>query len=344
MPLNIMTNSLLIGPQNKTDLLLQLFDGQPLTIIDTTGDVARAFGNRAVVRDTLYFDPTDITRPVGINVLDGNTERLADYIFHLFPAGATTLTRENVQFLLDNCLRILHAPHTLLSVLNLLSDKSFREQCIEACKDKVVRGNWAAILDPDNKPKAMFFSLRTKIGKLLSDPVLRNMVGQPYDTFPPGITIIANLDRAKIGNDRARFLGAMLLAKSSGCVVIPDLGFLNLPIPFEENRFIVGVNFLEDLAPHLQREVLAIDDKYVFKTNKRDAEELAHYVNVVEIRNIMDLNPDQFRTPYDDRPYTVEPLPSLKRLKPLKKKSRAAHTAARSEVEKHIEKHLWAGS
>jgi hypothetical protein len=337
-------NSLLIGPQNKTDLLLQLPMPETFTLIDTAGETAVAFANRATISKTLYFDPSDTNYPVGLNVFDGIidhqqfTEQLTDYLFHLFPAGTNTLTRENAQFLLENCIRVLlcNPPQTLLSVLKLLSDTNFREDCLSHCKDPVVMSNWGAIHALEKKMQdGLFFSLTTKLGKLLNDPVLRNIVGQPYNTFGD-VIIIANLDRSKICNMRAKFLGGLLIARSTGHVVITDYGFFNMPIPLEQNRFTLGVNFLDDLT--LRQSVLGIENKYVFKTNKKDAEELAFYVGVQNPAMLMDLDPDDYRTKTGR--YFAEPQPSLKRLKPLKKRTRACHTRPRLQVERDIKEYL----
>jgi hypothetical protein len=254
-------NSLLIGPQNKTNLLLQLLD-QPITLIDTTGDTARAFANRAHISTTLYFDPLDTPHPVGLNVLDTDldhvqvAEQITDLIFHLFPAGQSTLTRENTYFLLDNAIRLLlvqDGPQTLLSVLKLLSDTAFRKECLSATKiDTVVASNWEAILDLDAKTQnALYFSLRTKLGKVLSDPTVRNIVGQPYDTFGSNVTtIIANLDRSRIGNARARFLGGLLIARSTGHVVITDYGFLACRSRWSKTALRSGLTFWTTCLPH----------------------------------------------------------------------------------------------
>jgi hypothetical protein len=341
-------NHALFGPQNKTAQLQQLHDGQPLTLIDTTGEVARAFANRTQVNRTLYFNPSMTARPVGLNVLDSHldhpqlAEQITDLLFHLFPSGSNTLTRENTQFLLDNSLRLLliqDGPQTLLSVLKLLYDTDFRDECLLHKKlDTVVLDNWKAILDPDNKPKALFFSLRTKLGKVLGDPIIRNIVGQPYSTFPENITIIANLDRSKIGNARAKFLGGLLIARSTGHVVITDYGFFCLPIPLEQDRFTIGVNFLDELPLTLRQSVLNIPDKYVFNTNRKDAEALSFYVDAPNPSSLMGQSNSYRWT--DGKNYEPDTLPSLNHLKPLKKRTRACHTADRLQVERDIKNYL----
>jgi hypothetical protein len=340
-------NRLLIGPQNKTDLLLQLHSADPITLIDTTGEVASAFANRAKVNQTLYFDPSDIQYPVGLNVFDRIqdhqqfAEQITDYIFHLFPAGASTLTRENAQFLLENCIRILlvmNGPQTLLTILKLLSNRTFRDECLLKCKDPVVLSNWEALHALESKTQqALFFSLRTKLGKLLNDPVLRNIVGQPYNTFG-NVSIIANLDRSKIGNARAKFLGGLLIARSTGHVVITDYGFFGLPVPLEQERFTVCLDFIDELPPALRQPALGIDDKYVFKTNKKDAEELSFYVDAPNPRKIMDLDGNVLSTNHGS--FAPAAPPSLRHLKPLKKHTRACHTRPRLQVERDIKTYL----
>jgi hypothetical protein len=343
-------NTALFGPQNKTGLLLQLHTPEPYTLIDTTGEAARAFANRATITKSLYFDPSDTARPVGLNVLDRiadpvqTAEQITEYFFQLFPAGANTLTRENTQFLLDNSLRLLLAqdsPQTLLSVLKLLSDTSFRQDVLNGFMnpDPVVLDNWRTIEALDGKTKqALFFSLRTKLGRVLNDPLVRNIVGQPYNTFPEGVNIIANLDRAKIGNLRAKFLGGLLMARSTGHVVITDYGFFGLPIPLEQNRFTIGLNFLDELTPQLRQAVLNIPEKYVFNTNRKDAEALSFYVDAPNPSSLMG-NATTYRY-IDGRDYRPDPPPSLKRLTPLKKRTRACHTAARAQVERDIKRFL----
>jgi hypothetical protein len=343
-------NQLVSGFGDKPNLFLQfLAEEEHVTLIDTTGAVAPAFADRLhKVKNALYLDPSDINHPVGLNVFDGVpnhqllTDQLTDYIYDLFPAGANTLTRENSSFLLENTIRVLlvqDGPQTLLSILKFLKSETFREACLTSRKiDAVVAENWSTINDLDQKTRqAVFFSLQTKIGRLLMEPTVRNIVGQPYNTFGDDITVvIANLDREKIGNKAAKLLGGLLIARSQGQVVIPDYGFFDTPIPLEQNRFTLGVNFLDDSRQNL----LAIEDKYVFATHEDDAKILKRYVNVVEERNIMDMAYNQYRIVDSDRPFRTVETPSLKRLRALQKKTRACHTALRSEVERDIKRYL----
>jgi hypothetical protein len=120
--------------------------------------------------------------------------------------------------------------------------------------------------------------------------------------------------------------------------VVNDYAFFSAPLPLPQNRFTVAVNFLDELPQKLRNDVLGIDQKFVFKTHKKDADELSFHVRLMNPRVLVDLDPNEVRTAqgliYPERP------PSLKRLRPLKKRTRACHTRPRLQVERDITKYL----
>ena len=153
-------------------------------------------------------------------------------------------------------------------------------------------------------------------------------------TFEKASIIIANLDRAKLGDTTAKLLGGLLIARSTGNVVIADYGFFGAPLPLPQDRFTVSLNFLDELSPILRQAVLGIEDEYVFKTNKRDAEELSFYVGCsipVNSRNWTYLK-------HEVTAGVVQPErpPSLNRLRALKKRTRACYAGRRLKIERTI--------
>jgi len=337
-------NRLIVGLPDKTNLLLQLLNfPEGVTVIDPTGDFAKAAANilpKALTENAIYFDATDINHPIGLNILrdvppDNRqrlTEQICGYFDAMFAEGPTTLARANSNYYLANCLRLLlDNNETLLGVFSLLTDTSFSSTL--KCTDPVVAKFWDTVRRWDNKQRQTnFASLLSKIGLLLMSPTIRNIVGQPQTTFTAPI-VIANLDRATLGDTTARLLGGLLIARSTGHVVINDYGFFRSPIPFSENRFTVTLNFLDE-APDLKQQVLGIEDKFVFATTKRDAEELSFYLGVPNPRKLIEL--DQY-TGYGLRgEFKPERPPSLKRLKALKKRTKACHTRPRAQVERAI--------
>ena len=342
-------NRLLIGSADKTNLLLQLLQNETsVTVIDPTGELAKAAANQLpadLTQRALYFDPADMARPIGLNILENVpaddrhrvTEQLCSYFEAMWPNGWGAQSN----YILANCLRLLlDSNETLLGAIKLLTDPAFTEQLLRRCKDPVVRANWAVINSWDHKQRqAALAPLQNKLGTLLMSPMIRNIVGQEHTLFSDKTRIIiANLDRAKLGDITARLLGGLLIARSTNTVVINDYGFFSAPLPLPQNRFTVAVNFLDELPQRLRNDVLGIDQKFVFKTHKKDADELSFHVRLMNPRVLVDLDPDEVRTAqgliYPERP------PSLKRLRPLKKRTRACHTRPRLQVERVITKYL----
>lgn len=332
-------NRLLIGAADKTDLLLQFLQKDfpnGVTVIDPTGELAIAAANQLSVdltEQALYFDPADMAHPVGLNVLENVpaddrqtlTEQLCSYFEAMWPNGWGAQSN----FLFANCLRLLlDNNQPLLGALRLLTDPPFSKTLLLKCKDPVVARNWAIINGWDARQRqAALAPLQNKIGTLLMSPMIRNIVGQQETTIDNPSIIIANLDRAKLGDTTAKLLGGLLIARSKGNVVIADYGFFGAPLPLPQERFTISFNFLDQLSPTLKQAALGIEDKYVFKTNKRDAEELSFYVGVLNPRQLTELETFEVRSPRGllrpERP------PSLNRLRPLKKRTRACHSTLR---------------
>ena len=345
-------NRLLIGAADKTNLLLQILQNKTsVTVIDPTGELAKAAASQlppALTQRALYFDPAAMARPVGLNVLENVpaddrhrvTEQLCAYFEAMWPSGWGAQSN----YLLANCMRLLlDNNETLLGALKLLTDPAFSEQLLPRCKDPVVAMNWQVINSWDHRQRqAALAPLQNKLGTLLMSPMIRNIVGQQHTTFSDKTSvIIANLDRAKLGDTTARLLGGLLITRSTGHVVVNDYGFFSAPLPLPQQRFTVAVNFLDELPLRLRNDVLGIEQKFVFKTHKKDAEELSFYVGLLNPRMVVDLSPEEVRTAqglhYPERP------PSLKRLKPLKKRTRACHTRPRLQVERDIKAYLTDG-
>ncbi len=350
---SLFMSRLLIGSSDKTNLLLQLAaadfaDG--LLLIDPDGSVAEAAANsipRHFLQNIFYLDPSDVQHPFGWNILDNTTDpstlalAVCSFFDAVMPEGQQTLTRGAARFVLYNYLRLLcDTPNTtFLGLLKLLKDKFYRSHCLSYMADPVVLNN-VSVIEGDPYYKTGAALLEQQIGTLLSIPILRNIFGQEHCTFSlaaPKI-IIANLNRAKIGDLTAYLLGSLLIARSVNPVYISRLGFFafdHMATLFARSDFTVTVDFLDELTPKLSQAVLQFEDKYVFKTNREDAEKLAFYVGVSNPSLLVDLDPDQYKALSGDP--TVPPAPAFRsQLKGIRKRSRACHTRRRTLVETTI--------
>jgi hypothetical protein len=340
-------NRLLIGIGDKNALLLSLMqedfdDG--LLLIDTTGELAEAAADRMpklFTERTFYFEPADTRHVAVLNVLDrvpeSDRHRVAKEVcafFDLiFPEGPSTLTRARTNYLLLNCLRLLMDSKTpsLADIPRLLSDKAYRTRLLKQTVDPVLDDFWRTEFE-SWKPEDTL-PLKSKVGELLLSPLIRSILGGMRSTFSleRGHIVLANLDRRLLGDQTAFLLGSLLLTRSTGAVYISDLGFFGtdyLAGKLSEGRFTLSGRFLDELPDRLQQAILGIDEKYVVRTNRADAERLAFYVGAQNPSVLMDLRPAEAKTP--EALLEITPTESLDRLKAVRRRSRACHTRKRT--------------
>jgi len=194
------------------------------TLIDPTGTLARAAADCLPVELTqraFYLDPSDIEHPVGLNVLQGvhkdARHQVAESICAYFEAMWPNGWGARSGYILLNCLRLLldTSGSTFLGIPKLLTNKSYRTKCLIHCEDPIVRNFWEEEFEgwPEKFRLEAIAPLQNKLGALLTSPVIRNILGQRYSTFAldRGHIIIANLDRAKLGDQTAFFVRRQII-------------------------------------------------------------------------------------------------------------------------------------
>lgn len=323
-------------------------------LIDPTGTLARQLADtipQPLRERVCYLDIADVAHPVGFNVLNGvlpdDRHKLAEdicaYFEAVFPEGPATLSRARTSYILLNCLRVLlDTPgSTFLGIPRLLTDTAYRTRLLDSekghCHDPKVLSFWNdEFARWDEKARAQAIAdFQAKMGRLLTSPVIRNIIGQPFSTFSldAGHIIIADLDRSKLGDQTAYLLGSLLIARSSGTLYINDLGFFardHLARTLRQERATVALNTLSELPAALQQAALAIPDKTVFTTTMEDAERLAFYVGIPNPVVLVDLRPWEARTPAGlIRPVAPQSTGSLEA---IRRRSRACFTRPREIV------------
>lgn len=202
--------------------------GEGIAVLDPHGPLAEAaLGYVPVSRfnEVVYFDPSD-DRPLGLNVLEGDpataplrTENLVSAFLAIW--GEISIGPAS-QDLLRNSLRALMATpgSTLLGMLRLIDDKSYRQRIASRIDDPVVGHYWRTTVPSysDRAWEEIARPLQNKLRRVMSDPRCRNIVGQTRSTFDvmrlmnEGQVLIANLAVGKLGEGVSHLLGALLSA------------------------------------------------------------------------------------------------------------------------------------
>jgi CxxC-x17-CxxC domain-containing protein len=204
--------------------------GHGLAVVDPHGDLAEKiieFIPPERVKDVVYFNPSDMDYPIAFNVL----EQVEPHLRHLVASGLLGVFQKlwadswgpRLEYILRNAiLAILDFPgSTLLGVVRMLSDKSYRKRVVANIKDPVVKAFWEKEFASyaDKFASEAVSPIQNKVGQFLSSSLMRNIIGQVKSSInireimDEGKILIMNLSKGRIGEDNSALLGAMMITK-----------------------------------------------------------------------------------------------------------------------------------
>lgn len=263
----------------KTNLLENLAiqdiqNGHGIAFIDPHGDTAEKLikaipSNR--INDVIYFNPADQDFPIAFNVL----EKVDPEYRHLVASGLIGVFKKiwaeswgpRLEYILRNAiLALLEYPGaTLLGVMRILVDKSYRERVVEKVTDPVVKAFWVDEFTKwnDRVLQEVISPIQNKVGQFVSSSLIRNIIGQTVSSFDirkvmdERKILILNLSKGRIGEDNSALLGAMMITK----IQLAAMGRVDTP---EENRpdFYLYVDEFQNFATESFANILSEARKY----------------------------------------------------------------------------------
>jgi hypothetical protein len=217
----------------KSTLLLNLIaqdlaTGRGLALLDPHGDLAEAAVGLLPRRrgdDLVWFDPSDLSYPVGFNLLarlpEDHRPLVTDGVVAAFRAIWPDSWGPRLEHIFAHAVRTLMVvpAATLLYLPRLLQDEAFRTSCLRHLADPVVAAFWAhefAAYPPRFREEAIAPVLN-KIGRVLMTPAIRNIISQPKSGFDlrfmmdDSRVLIASLSKGSLGEGPSHLLGALLV-------------------------------------------------------------------------------------------------------------------------------------
>lgn len=179
------------------------------------------------IKDVIYVNPADIENPVGFNPL----ERVGEEHAHLVASAVMGVFQKiwvdawsaRMEYILNNTLLALleYPGTTLLSIMRMLAEKDYRQKVVSNLKDPVIKSFWENEFAKytDKFMTEAIAPLQNKVGQFSSNPVIRNIIGQPKSTIDmrkamdEGKILICNLSQGRLGEDNSALLGAMIITK-----------------------------------------------------------------------------------------------------------------------------------
>ena len=275
----------------KTTALLHmihhdLLKGNGVAIIDPHGDLAqRILGviPQDRIQDVFYFNPYDIERPVGLNILEMSkdlneveTQREKDMIASsvisifqkLYPPRYSGPRMEHI--LRNTVLTALELEKpTLLTVYKLLTNVQFRKKTVAMLPKGILKDFW---VDEFGKlgsyQKAdQIGPITNKLGRFLTTSLTRKILTQEEsklnfaDIMNTKKILLCDLSKGKIGEDISSFLGSLLVAK----IQLAALKRVDLP-EAKRTDFFLYIDEFQNFATPSFAQILSEARKYRLNT------------------------------------------------------------------------------
>lgn len=205
-------------------------NGEGMAFIDPHGsavDKLLDFIPEDRIKDVVYFAPFDLDNPIAFNVMEdvGYDKR------HLVVSGLMATFKKiwvdawsaRMEYILTNTLLALleYPGATLLGVNRMYTDKNYRKKVVENIKDPVVKDFWVSEFANygDRYTQEATPAIQNKIGQFTSNPLIRNIIGQPHSSFDirdlmdNRKILLVNLSKGLVGDTNMQLLGSMLTTR-----------------------------------------------------------------------------------------------------------------------------------
>ena len=211
--------------------------GHGFCFIDPHGDAIEnilASIPRERADDVIVFDPSDVGRPIGLNLLEFDPKHpeqktfvinemigIFDQLYDLKSTGGPMFE----QYMRNAMLLIMEHPEsgsTLMEISRVLSDEEFRKMKLSHCKNPIVRDFWTKEAEKAGGDAAlanMVPYITSKLTTFISNDIMRPIISQQESgidfrsIMDDGKILLVNLSKGKIGEINARLLGMVIVGK-----------------------------------------------------------------------------------------------------------------------------------
>ncbi len=255
--------------------LSDIYHNQGYCIIDPHGDLAMdnlKFIPESRIDDVVYFNPADTQYPMAFNPLEVYDPARKPNISSEVIGVLKRMFGESWGPRLEHILRytllaLLDRPNTtMLDISRMLTDKDFRKETLEYCKDVTVLQFWKQEFGSwgDKQVTESVAPILNKVGAFTANPIIRNIIGQPKSSFDirkimdEGKILVVNLSKGLIGEDNAAILGSFLVTK----VQLAAMSRSDIPNVEDRRPFYLYVDEFQNFATDSFSVILSEARKY----------------------------------------------------------------------------------
>lgn len=251
--------------------------GSGVALIDPHGDLAHevlAHVPRHRVDDVVVLDPSDSARPPAFNpffrVPKDERALAAANITATFKHIWRDSWGPRLEYILFNCVAaMLDQPDAMrpsfLGIPLLLVDKNYRNRAIDRIEDSRVKAFFTGEFNawPERQLAEAISPVQNKIGQFLSNPFIRNILGQWRPTVDPRAimadekALVVRLPKGLLGDEPANLFGSLIVSS------LQQAAMRRTAIPEHERRdFHLHIDEFQNFTTDSFATVLAEARKY----------------------------------------------------------------------------------
>lgn len=213
-----------------------MMDGRGFAFIDPHGDLVESLMGKVPkerVEDIIYFNPGDMSNPIGLNMFEYNTPDEKDFLiqeainmlYSLYDPGHTGIVGPRLEHIFRNCALLLMsdpAGGTFIDVPKCLIDPEFVKSKLKYVTDTQVLDFWTKEFPASqrsNEAGEVIAWVVSKFGPFISNDAMRNIIGQTKsgfnlrDIMDNKKILLVNLSKGKMGELNSKLLGIIFVMK-----------------------------------------------------------------------------------------------------------------------------------
>ncbi len=213
-----------------------MMDGRGFAFVDPHGDSVEALLSKVPkerVEDVIYFNPSDMDNPVGLNMFEFDHPDQKDFLvqeaigmlYGLYDPGHTGIVGPRLEHIFRNAALLLMADPqggTFIDIPKVLIDPEFMKSKLKYVTDQQVIDFWTKEFPASqrsNEAGEVISWVVSKFGPFISNDSMRNIIGQTKSGFSiPHIMdnkkiLLVNLSKGKMGELNSKLLGIIFVMK-----------------------------------------------------------------------------------------------------------------------------------
>ena len=228
--------------------------------------------------DVVYFDPSDIERPFGLNMMEYEEDHpeqrtfvinemiaIFDKLYDLKQTGGPMFE----QYMRNAMLLVMDSPEigsTLMEVPRVFRDPEFRAEKLRRCKDITVVDFWrkeAEKAGGEASLENITPYINSKLTTFISNDMMRPIIAQQKSTInfrevmDQGKILMVNLSKGKIGEINSHLLGMVIVGK----LLMAALGRVDIPEK-ERKDFYLYIDEFQNFTTDSIAQILSEARKY----------------------------------------------------------------------------------